>query len=191
MLTKLNQIYEMKTDDVVLDRDTARFLYCKYREHKTSRQRPVDWEIQRAYQLIAQGKIVIKALNSIIEAGVGNDGYPKLAIVRATAPVCYYAWQHDGSARFADRPSRGGDSRSYVEVWPGSFPRPPSHKPNAKAVAPLIPADVARRGLDNYHVLFATLWTPDPPREAMLLRRTGFGDLWAVCAAWEPTISAG
>ena len=63
----------METREIVLDRIEARALWRKYREHQHY-AKPIDWEIQRTYQLIAQGRVVIKALDSILTAGVGEDG---------------------------------------------------------------------------------------------------------------------
>lgn len=66
----------METQQITLERDAARALWRKYREHQHY-AKPIDWEIQRTYQLIAQGRLVIKALESIRTAGVGEDGLPQ------------------------------------------------------------------------------------------------------------------
>ena len=50
----------METTHVVVNRDEAEALYRKYKEHKAYSS-PIDWEIQRTYQLLAKGKTVIKA----------------------------------------------------------------------------------------------------------------------------------
>jgi hypothetical protein len=44
-----------------------------------------------------------------------------------------------------------------------------------------------KRGLANYHILFEAEWSFVAPKDPLLLRRAGKGDLWIVCAAWELT----
>ena len=184
----------METQSVVVDRAEARALFRKYRAHRHY-STPIDWEIQRTYQLIAQGRVVIKALDSILTAGVGEDGYPKLAICRADAATCFYEWRTGGGARMASRAwPRDSERRSYIDFPAGSFPEPPNRPgrhfgwARAQAMAPLIPLDVRpKRGLANYHILWEAVWEPAPPVDPMLLRRIGQADLWVVLAAWELT----
>src|SRR5262245_24915054 len=91
----------METTTIELDRDEARRLFRKYREHK-AHQLPIDAEIQRLYQLIAQGRIVIQALHSIGAAGADPmTGLPRLALVRADAAHCLLRMADDGSAVMA------------------------------------------------------------------------------------------
>lgn len=182
----------MQPQNIVVDRVKARELYRKYRAHQHY-STPIDDEIRRCYQLIAQGRLVIKALESMVTAGVGEDGYPKLAIVRADAPTCFLEYNHDGSVRFASEAwIRAKAQRSkYVDFPPGSFPPPLRERRNwsrVQAVAPLIPLDLRpKRGLANYHILFEAIWHPAPPVDPMLLRRIGQADLWVVLAVWELT----
>lgn len=182
----------METQHVVVDRTEARELFRKYRAHRHY-STPVDWEIQRTYQLIAQGRVVIKALEGVVAAGVGADGYPKLAICRADAEACFYKWRMGGAARMASRPwARDNERRLYIDFPDGSFPRRPAPRPigwvRAQAQLPLIPIDLRpKRGLANYHILWEAVWAPAPPVDPMLLRRIGQADLWVVLAAWELT----
>jgi hypothetical protein len=148
--------------------------------------------IQRTYQLIAQGRLVIKALDSIATAGVGEDGYPKLAICRADAATCYFQDQANGGGRFAkDRWVKENHRRSYIDLPPGSFPLEVARErrrdwARAEATVPLIPIDLRpKRGLENYHLLWEAVWRPAPPVDPMLLRRIGLADLWVVLAAWD------
>lgn len=73
----------MDVERIEVDREKARELYRAYKTHQHYQQ-PLDAAIQRAYQLIAQGRVIIKALESIRAAGVGADGLPKLAICEGT-----------------------------------------------------------------------------------------------------------
>ena len=180
----------METERIVIDRTEARALFRKYREHRHWSE-PIDQEIQRTYQLIARGEIIIKALESVVKAGVGEDGLPKLAIARADAKTCFLEYRHDGGARMAmDQWAQENHRRRYVDFAPGSFPAPPPRKGWARveAMVPLVPIDVRpRRGIENYHILWESIWQPVPPVDPMLLRRIGEADLWVVCAAWELT----
>ena len=181
----------METQNIVVDRLEARALYRKYREHQHY-AKPIDWEIQRTYQLIAQGRLVIKALESIVTAGVGEDGYPKLAICRADAETCFYQWSTNGSARMAmTQWARSNHRRQYIDFPAGSFPQPPKDRSGwsrQQAIVPLVPIDMRpKRGLANYHVLWEAIWRPAPPLDPMLLRRIGEADLWVVLAAWDLT----
>jgi hypothetical protein len=181
----------METQNIVVDRLQARELWRKYRAHQHY-AKPIDWEIQRTYQLIAQGRLIIKALESVVAAGVGEDGYPKLAICRADAETCFLEYTARGGARFAmDRWPKERSRNRYVDLPDGSFPLPEGSRRNwarGQAQLPLIPLDLRpKRGLENYHVLWEAVWSPAPPVDPMLLRRIGKADLWVVCAAWDLT----
>ena len=182
----------METEQIVVDRHEARELWRKYRKHRHY-SKPIDWEIQRTYQLISQGKLVIRALASVTAAGVNEaDGLPKLAICRADATECYYRWHGDGGARFSMTAwARNSHRRTYIDFPAGSFPKPVETSRSwsrAVAIVPLIPIDLRpKRGLENYHVLWEAVWQPAPPIDPMLLRRIGAADLWIVVAAWELT----
>jgi len=134
--------------------------------------------------------VVIKALDSIVTAGVGEDGYPKLAIVRADAANCFLEYRNDGGVRFAAQQwVKTAHRRNYIDLPPGSFPPPPQTRRSwarVQALTPLIPIDLRpKRGLANYHILFEAVWRPAPPVDPILLRRIGEADLWVVLAAWE------
>jgi hypothetical protein len=180
----------MQTETVVVDDAQARALYRKYREHQHYAQ-PIDWEIQRTYQLIAQGRIVIKAIDSIVAAGLNDERLPKLAIVRADAEECFWLPTRGGGGAFAMTNSWARDrehqSRRIV-IAEGTWPEQSRSRNSYRAVAPLIPIHLRpKRGLQNYHVLWEAEWRPAPPLDPLLLRRIGISDLWVVCAAWDLT----
>jgi hypothetical protein len=54
-------------------------LFRKYREHKHYAKPGIDWEIQQTYWLIAKGRLIIRALESVRVAGVGRAKSSKLA----------------------------------------------------------------------------------------------------------------
>ncbi len=180
----------MQTETIVVDRAEARALYRKYREHQHY-AKPIDWEIQRTYQLIAQGRVVIKAIDSIVAAGLDEMQLPKLAIVRADAEECFWLPTRGGGGAFAMtnmlRREREHQSRR-VTIAEGTWPDQSRSRNSYRAVVPLIPIHLRpKRGLQNYHVLWEAEWRPAPPVDPLLLRRIGVSDLWVVLAAWDLT----
>jgi hypothetical protein len=176
----------MEVTKVVVSRPKARELYREYKKH-LHYQQPMDAEIQRAYQLISQGRVVIQALESIKNAGVGEDGYPRLAIVRADKARVTCRMDLNGGCTF-DSPGHHRGSRGQQFSLPAdSFPRRASWLTPGRASTPLVPVHLRpRRGLANYHILWEALWEPEPPVDPYLVRRIG-GDLWLVVAAWDLT----
>lgn len=171
-----------------VNREQARELWQKYQTHRNY-QSPADAEIAAIYKRIAQGKTVIRALESIRAAGVDEKGLPKLAIARADMPLCYWHTSHSGDCEFND--SRWRTSRSTVALksrtirmsWPGV----PNLNGVHEAQVPLIPVHLRpKRGLANYHILWEAEWTKRYPVDPYLLRRFG-GDAWLVVAAWDLT----
>ena len=184
----------METEAITLGRMEADKLWRKYKEHRAY-QTPIDAEIERVYSAIAKGKVVIKAVESIAKAGVGEDGYPKLAISRADQPKCIVNMYHNGSARMAHDAWINGNTAKglYFDFPEQTFPttgtavRTRNHN-RAEAIVPHIPPDIRpARGLANYHILFEAIWSKVPPYDPMLLRRIGKGDLWLVVGAWDLT----
>ncbi len=176
----------MQTERVVVSRRKALELYRAYKTHQHY-QAPIDQAIQRTYQLIAQGRVVIKALESIRLAGADEKGLPRLAIANATFERCFLRMWNSGSAQMAK--NRWPNSRDRTNVF--SFPEDtfPRRKDTleAEGVVPIVPVHLRpKRALGNYHVLWEAEWTRIVPRDPMLLRRI-HGDLWLVVAAWDLT----
>jgi hypothetical protein len=178
----------MKVEQLALDADKARELWQKYQSHRVH-QTPADAEIAAIYKRIAQGKTVIRALESIRAAGVGADGLPKLAIARADTAKCFLERSTD-TAVFSDdtrRTGRRNESKSKVVRVPWEGFNLPSGRWSYEATVPLIPVHLRpRRGLQNYHILWEAEWTKRYPVDPYLLRRFG-GDAWLVVAAWDLT----
>src|SRR5438105_4864050 len=87
----------MNVERIVVDKKQARELYREYKAHKSYGEK-IDKEIQRTYQLIAQGRTIIKALESITAAGLKPSGFPKLAIANAAVKTCHLEMWQNGSA---------------------------------------------------------------------------------------------
>lgn len=184
----------MDVQNVSLDRTAAAVKYREYKKH-LHYSTPMDDEIRRTYQRIAQGKTVIKAIDSIVKAGLNEQKLPKLAIARADQTRCFFRGSHDGSGLMADpdaRRSSWGSStwenqNRVFRFAPGSMPGA-STRWDCEAIVPTIPVNLRpRRGLQNYHILFEAEWSRIIPADPMLLRRMGKSDLWLVVAAWDLT----
>lgn len=188
---------------VEADRKEARELYRKYKEHSYY-SKPIDWEIQRTYQLLAQGKTVIKAIESVRLAGLNDKGLPKLALGPATAEACHITRARDGSMIMSPDNLfwRGRETRQFrfaqetftfpVETFPISTnlegKRYYTSRSEHRAMTPIVPIHLRpKRGLENYHVLWEAEWERVVPKDPFLLRRIGKGDLWLVCAHWDLT----
>lgn len=192
----------METTHVTVDRAEAERLYRKYKEHRAYSE-PIDWEIQRTYQLLAKGKLVIRALESIAKAGANAENLPKLALASATTKVCHLTRGRDGSAVMSSTPNRWHRPKRNTFTWradsfefaPNTFPmetwmQPPcrARRSEHQAQVPLIPLHLRpKRGLPNYYILWEAEWEPVPPRDPYLLRRIGKADLWLVVAHWDLT----
>jgi hypothetical protein len=188
----------MDTEKVYVDRNEAEVLYRKYKEH-ANYSAPIDWEIQRAYQLLAKGKLIIKALDSVVAAGLNQQGLPKLALAGATAKACFLERFANGGATMKSSDNwRAKSNTLHFANASFAFPRDSfpwgwdrkdrANRSDHKALLPLIPIHLRpKRGLANYHLLWEAEWQPVPPRDPFLLRRIGKADLWLVVAQWDLT----
>lgn len=191
----------MHTEVITMARHQAAQLHRDYKKHLAYSQ-PIDWEIQRAYHLLAKGKVIIRALESIKQAGLNREFLPKLALAPASATACHLVRYHDGQCSMSPRErwsrtkKHNLNFRENTFVFPReSFPMhtwgtPPRRAQMSEHTAqvPIVPLHLRpKRGLQNYHVLWEAEWQPIPARDPYLLRRIGKADLWLVVAHWDLT----
>jgi hypothetical protein len=193
----------MDAQELKVDRKEALALYRKYKEH-AAYSKPIDWEIQRTYQLLAQGKVVIKAIESVKLGGLNEKGLPKLALGPATAAACHIRRQLNGAMVMAPddnfwRSREEGRRLRFAEetfVFPvESFAtyvtdgkRYRRNDSQHRAMTPIVPIHLRpQRGMENYHILWEAEWERVVPKDPYLLRRIGKGDLWLVVAHWDLT----
>lgn len=154
-------------------------------------------EVMVGLKQLVKGNALVKLSDSIRDAGVDDEGMPRLAICRADEKWCRVDMRGDGSATFRGYKDEGwqGDVNHSsrlrrVRVAPDSFPRFDGWRHIAserRAVVPLVPPPYRPKfALSNYHVLWEAEWEPFPPRDPMLLKRIS-GDLFAVVAQWDLT----
>lgn len=191
----------MQTQSISFDRQEARRLYREYKKH-ASYSEPIDWEVQRTYQLLAQGRTIIKAIESIKAAGLNEQGLPKLALAPATAEAAHIRRERNGSMIMAPSNNFWRTLSNQFRFGQETFTFPAEsfatyvhdgkryHHANDthRAIRPTIPLHLRpKRALENYHVLWEAEWEPVPPRDPYLLRRIGKADLWLVVAHWDLT----
>jgi hypothetical protein len=186
----------MQIERLNVDKEKARELWQKYQTHRVY-QTPADAEIATIYQKIAQGKTVIRALESIRNAGLNEEGLPKLAIARADQQKCYWhprtnanephAW-FSSANWYGDAEKHNASRSKHIRLdWPGLTEPKQKGRWQYEAIVPLIPVHLRpRRGVENYHILWEAEWTKRYPVDPYLLRRFG-GDAWLVVAAWDLT----
>jgi len=174
---------------IEINRVEARELWRAYKKHQHYSE-PIDQEIARTYQLIAQGRLVIRALESIRAAGLNEQKLPKLAIARATAKNCVL-FPNSREVVFSStdlswprRNERAGSRFTFpIEAFPSI-----QQKWSFSSMVPLVPVHLRpKRGLANYHVLWEAEWERIVPRDPLLLRQIGRGDMWLVVAQWDLT----
>lgn len=189
----------MQTEMIRVDPVEAGKLYRKYKEHQAY-SAPIDWEIQRTYQLLANGKTVIRAIESIKNAGLDREFLPKLALAPATAKACHLRREKNGSMIMCPQGDFWRERKNQLRFANETFVFPAESFPMAwdgkrrdtrsehKAILPIVPVHLRpKRGLENYHVLWEAEWHRIPPKDPYLLRRIGKADLWLVVAAWDLT----
>jgi hypothetical protein len=192
----------MHTETIKLDRAEADRLYRNYKEHAAYSE-PIDWEIQRTYDLLRKGKVIIRALESIKQAGLNREFLPKLALTPASATACHLARYQDGKIVMSPHGRWSRKTRHVLNFKENTFNFPRESFPlvtwgsnrqlresrsDHEAQVPIIPVHLRpKRGLENYHVLWEAEWERLPPRDPYLLRRIGKADLWLVVAHWDLT----
>lgn len=181
----------MNVEKIVVDKKQARELYREYKAHAAYGDK-MDKEIQRAYQLIAQGRMVIKAIESVAAAGLNAEGWPLLALGNATAKECWCEMSKDGRVEMRGKQWGGHSDTTNTFRWPaGAMTRKVAMtewRQERRAATPMIPLKLRpTEALANYHILWEAEWRPVPPKDPYLLRRIGKADLWLVVAAWDLT----
>jgi hypothetical protein len=172
----------MKVERLKMDQEKARELWRKYQAHLAG-QTKADQEIAAVYKRLAQGRTVIRALESIRSAGVTEEGYPRLAIARAD--------EKQIGVRLAPNKTEweftpGYPIRSRSRVLTVTDVPPGKDYARILSDVPLIPIHLRpKHNLAGYHVLFEADWR-EYPIDPYLLRRFG-ADAWLVVAAWDLT----
>jgi len=175
----------MKVERLRMDPEKARELWRKYQAHVAG-QTKADQEIAAVYKRLAQGRTVIRALESIRAAGASEEGYPRLAIARADErQIECRVSPHLNVWKFEPRGYARSPSR-VLEVARPEGAAVPNEWKSLQTDVPLIPVNLRpKHSLAGYHILFEADWR-EYPIDPYLLRRFG-ADAWLVVAAWDLT----
>ena len=182
-------------------KEQARLLKQLFRENASIRKNVIYKDLQRAYGHMKHGGKVIDIYQAFKDAGIGEDGHPKIAIVRADAKVCHLYKYPKGRAIFSHKgPTRYGihgygtarKSEREVELPEGTFEWSSSvswsgehRKTTVPIIPPAILIDQIRYHLRNYFILWEVEdWKSEPPKDPLLLKLIT-PNLFAVLATWD------
>jgi len=165
----------------------ARRKFLEYRRAVRERHNEEDDLIMRGYRQLSLGRMVIDAHQAIREAGVDHRNYPKLAICRADAKMCWYERPSWAAPRFAMHANTSRhETRRYITLPIESLPALPNNTYQIRAIVPTIPPALRPKGaLSNYHILWEADWERAPV-DPILLRHIG-GPIYVVLAQWDLT----
>jgi hypothetical protein len=175
----------METVAIKVEWARAQEMQRQYREHRRAGVgTKTDLEIERCYREIARGRKMIRAIESVRQAGLDSNARPKLAIIRADAEWCYFSPAHNSCTFQMDRWTSARSNRRRIEIqWQGMQWTAGA---SGRARVPLIPVQHRPKvDLASYHLLFEADWIRYPI-DPILLRRMG-EDAWVVLAAWDLT----
>jgi hypothetical protein len=160
-----------------------------WREHRHARSGEDDL-LREGYRAMSRGQQLISLQAAMRNAGVDENGLPRLAVCRSDAKWVYtHGVAEDGGAVFRmDKVSADRDPRRRVKLAPGTFPSPRRVTwQNWAAMVPSVPPPLRpSRRLGDYFTLWDVNWQLVPPEDPALLQHIG-GDLYAVVAVWDLT----
>lgn len=73
----------MKLDTISMDKAQAREAYLSYRAAVRDNGSPEDAMMATGYRELAMGHSLVRLSQAIVAGGVGNDGFPRLAVARS------------------------------------------------------------------------------------------------------------
>jgi len=174
----------MDVPTIVVPSEVAEQKIAEYKTVLKIQRRAEDVEMLRMYRAAASGKPIIDVLQAWQATGL-KDGYPRLALARATWAECHF---NKYCRKFCDSSNWRTKAREHWisipdNVW--DWNAVPAR--GAFALVPFMPPSVRpRRGLSTYHILFEVEnWTQYPADPFLLKHITGW--LFVVVAEWELT----
>ena len=173
----------------------ARDKLAEYEAALRAERNAEDEAIAAGYRAAARGLPIIRLSQTVAAGGFDDRGLPNIAVARADAVECWVRWS--GSAVvFTDqewRSNRGALVGAHTVRVPIADPpeRDRYYWRAGHTMAPLIPpAHRPRpRRLRRCHLLWEVeAWELVPPRDPALIRHIR-GDLWAVLAVWDKSLT--
>lgn len=172
--------------------EKARAAFEEYRAAWREKHGADDELLMRGYKALVEGKQLLDVEVAMKSGGLDERGRPRLAICRASAPVCHFTVQNahrDGGTAIFCMERIGWRERGScykrvtmpAKVFGGSLTRN-----DLKAIVPSIPPRLRpKAALCHYHILWEAEWE-EVPRDPILLRHIG-RSLYAVLAHWDLT----
>lgn len=194
------------TDELNMPREKAREAWKEYCELlKKHDGDQVMRDLKNIYYQLSQGRQVIDAYSAIIDAGLWDSGFPKLAICRADGRFCHVHRRENGGMVFLHDqiPTRSYGWRDKVILPQGSFKWntplvghnwswSPHESRSRRTIVPHIPTKFYPDSkLSNFYIMWETDehgWepVPEPPGDPLLLKRIT-RNLFVILAAWDLT----
>lgn len=195
----------MNVATVKVDKELATQKYKEYLEAVKTRKAKEYNALRRTYRALSKGYKVIDIYKAFEDTDVGEDGRPKLAIVRADAKQVYFTKLAGGAGRFSrHRPNtwQRHEMVSDVNLPAGIFKEWQPINPNKPITnwgnikdtesvtnVPIVPASVTMPNApENYYILFEVdKWSKIAPvRDPYLLQRIN-NNSFIVLAEWDVT----
>lgn len=192
---------------VTLNKDDALEKFNEYKSALRVSRSQHDRMMKAVYGALSEGLGVINPKAAIVKAGIGVEGYPKLAICRADYSTVFYrrTWSDEAafsafSGKYLSGPHKGAQAARLQFHFPADiFPRlatpVPGYRELVKATVPIVPP--AHRLADFDLPQYCILWEvekwealPRPqraPGDPMLLKPLAQTGLYAVMAHWDLT----
>jgi len=182
----------MKLPELAIPRHEARQHFLDYRRAVCTRAQKDDRTLMIGYRALAQGKRVVSGAEAITQGGVGTDGLPALALVRADAERCFVRYNDIGEVTFGANDTAvfwmSRPNRTMVRRFgAGTLPAFTGSQRRGEARVPMVPpAFRPAHALSNYFILWEATWSRLAPKDPALLKDIG-GGLYVVLAIWDLT----
>jgi hypothetical protein len=172
----------MDVPTIVVPPEVAEGKLNEYKSVLKQQRRSEDVEMRKMYKAAASGKPIIDVANAWKSTGL-KDGYPRLALARATWEECHFdKWRKE----FSDGARRLRAREHFIDIPADSWDWNLCGQRAAKTAVPFMPPSVRpKRWLSTYYILFEVeKWTAYPADPFLLrhITQSGFPSLWE---AWR------
>jgi hypothetical protein len=180
----------MNVITIDVDQEQAKAALQDYEAEVKRTHQAVDEQILAGYRQIAKGRKLIQLGDVLKAGGMNENGYPRLAVARATMTEVTVTLSEDGHGCFNTGTGWWRVAHPVTEhrVHFGAGTFPWGYRQDRTTIVPLIPpAHRPKRGLSLYHILFEVEhWNRRPAKDPALIRHLG-GDLWVLMSTWDLT----
>ena len=184
-------------ETISMPEDDAKTELKEYRKLLETRKETYLQQMKDSLVQLAKGRKLININEVMRKVGVGEDGFPRLAIARADGEKVYLHRHDEGRVDFS-LGSSGWEQYKHNTIWMpaktfAEFKKTEKEQYGYQvyeALIPIIPAVFLPTGkLKNYWILWEVeQWskTPAPPNDPILLKRIN-ESTFAVLAVWDLT----